>query len=462
MPVQQLRQPAQRHRLGDAALPQLRVYPLPVEHLVQVLPDGLFHKQRLRVLGQRPDASRPLHLAPLGRQRPGQKVQAGGLARAVAAQQRHELAPTHGNVQSLYHVRQSRLIAEEQPPPLQHRLAPGGARLLRQRPQHVVLVPYLQEIPALPHGDRAGRVAADAGPHPHGGGHGQKHPVATVTELPPHLRRRAGTQQPAAVQHRRVRGQGQRLLQPVLRQDHRRAQLPVDAAQRLQELRRRDGVKLAGGLVQNQHLGLQNHDRRQTQQLLLPAGQLIHVLVKPVLNTKKRRHLCHPAADGRRVKAQTLHAEGQLVPHLVRHHLVLRRLQYKPDLRRLPPVGHILQRHTLKEDTALRRAVGRQHRLALAQQRGLAAARRAAQHPKLPQAHGQRYVVQRPAALLGIGEAEMLQPKHLVHTVRPPFSRLRKRWPDTSESPTGVRHSSRYTAKKLTVMAWGCAPISMG
>ena len=71
-------------------------------------------------------------------------------------------------------------------------------------------------------------------------------------------------------------------------------------------------------------------------------------------------------------------------------------------------------------------------------------------------------VVQRLTALLGIGEAEVLQSEQLVHTVRPPFSMLRKRWPDASDSPTGVKHSSRYTAKKLTVMAWGCAPVSMG
>ena len=251
MPVQQLRQPAQRHRLGDALLLQRRVYPLPVEHLVQVLPDGLFHEQRLGILGQRPDAARAAHLTPLGPQRPRQQVQTGGLARAVAAQQRHKLAPVHRNVQALYHVRQRRLIAKEQSPSLQHRLAPGGAHLLRQGPQRMILVPYPQEIPALPHGDGAIRAAADAGPHPHGGGHGQKHPVAAVAELTAHLRRCAGTQQPAAVQHRHVRGQGQRLLQPVLRQEHRCPQLPVDAAQRLQKVRGRDGVKLAGGLVQN-------------------------------------------------------------------------------------------------------------------------------------------------------------------------------------------------------------------
>ena len=57
-----------------------------------------------------------------------------------------------------------------------------------------------------------------------------------------HLRRCAGTQQPSAVHHRRMGGQRQRLLQPMLRQKDGGPQLPVDAAQRLEEVRGGDGV----------------------------------------------------------------------------------------------------------------------------------------------------------------------------------------------------------------------------
>ena len=44
-------------------------------------------------------------------------------------------------------------------------------------------------------------------------------------------------------------GEGQRLLQPLLGEQHRCAQLPVDPCERGEKVRRRDGVKLRGRLV---------------------------------------------------------------------------------------------------------------------------------------------------------------------------------------------------------------------
>ena len=108
-----------------------------------------------------------------------------------------------------------------------------------------------------------------------------------AAQLAAHLRGCAGTQQAAAVQHGGVGGKGQRLLQPVLRQEDGGAQLAVDAAQRLQKVGGGDGVQLAGRLVQDQHTGLHHHDGGQAQQLLLAAGQLIHRLVEPALDTEK-------------------------------------------------------------------------------------------------------------------------------------------------------------------------------
>ena len=226
---------------------------------------------------------------------------------------------------------------------------------------------------------------------------------------------RAGTQQAAAVQHGGVGGQRQRLLQPVLRQEDGGAQLAVDAAQRLQKIGGGDGVQLAGRLVQNQHLGLHDHDGGQTQQLLLAAGQLIHRLAEPVLNAEEGRHLRHTAADGRGIAAQALQSEGQLVPDLVRHHLMLRRLEDEADVRRLLPQGDIPQRRTLKVHLALGDAVGRQDGLELAQQRGFAAAGGAAQHPEFAGADGEVYAGQGGAALLGVGKAEAGKAEQLVH-----------------------------------------------
>ena len=102
-----------------------------------------------------------------------------------------------------------------------------------------------------------------------------------------HLDGAAGTQQSPAVQNGGMGGKGQRLLQPVLRQEDGGTQLPVDASQRLQKVGGGDGIQLTGGLVQDQHLGLHDHDGRQTQKLLLAAGKLLHRLVEPVLNAEK-------------------------------------------------------------------------------------------------------------------------------------------------------------------------------
>ena len=57
---------------------------------------------------------------------------------------------------------------------------------------------------------------------------------------------------PSMTAARVARGQG--LLQPVLGQQDGGAQLPVDLSQRGQKIRGGDGVQLAGGLVQNQHV----------------------------------------------------------------------------------------------------------------------------------------------------------------------------------------------------------------
>ena len=413
--VQQGRQAAEGHRLLQPLFPQGGLQLLAVKCLVQVLADGLFHEQGLRVLRQDADTAGALHRAAVGRQRSAEQVERGALAGAVAAQQGKQFSLIHGEIQALHHVRQIRLVAEPEALRRQDGAAVGVRLRFGQGQQRVLRRPAVQEVPALPHGDGGGISAVDGGPDPHGGGHGQEHAVSPAPQPAAYLGGRAGTQQAAAVQHGGVGGKGQRLLQPVLRQEDGGAQLAVDAAQRLQKIGGGDGVQLAGGLVQNQHLGLHDHDRGQTQQLLLAAGQLIHRLVEPVLNAEEGCHLRHTAADGRGIAAQALQSEGQLVPDLVRHHLMLRRLEDEADVRRLLPQGDVPQRRTLKVHLALGDAVGRQDGLELAQQRGFAAAGGAAQHPEFAGADGEVHAGQGGAALLGVGKAEAGKVEQLVH-----------------------------------------------
>ncbi len=73
----------------------------------------------------------------------------------------------------------------------------------------------------------------------------------------------------------------------MLRQNDRRAKLPVDLAKGSQKIRRRNRVKLARRLVENQHLRLQDHHRRKIQKLLLSAGQFCNRLIKPCLDAEK-------------------------------------------------------------------------------------------------------------------------------------------------------------------------------
>ena len=228
------------------------------------------------------------------------------------------------------------------------------------------IAPAGQEIAALADGDGAGRVAVHPGPDTDGGGHGQEHIVAAAPQGTAHRLRRAGTEEMAAVQHGSVGGQGQRLLETVLRQEDGDAQLAVQAAHSLQKVGGGNGVQLAGGLIQNQQTGLEHHDRGQGQQLLLAAGELVHFPMEPVLDAEEGGHLRHAATDGERVAAKALQSEGQLMPNLVGDGLLLRRLEDEADISGLPMGRQVIQRLTVEEDTALGRTVGAQGGLQLA------------------------------------------------------------------------------------------------
>ena len=218
----------------------------------------------------------------------------------------------------------------------------------------------------------------------------------------------------------------------MLRQHHGGAQLPVDLSQHRQKIRGGDGVQLAGGLVQNQHVRLHGHDGGQVQQLLLASGQLGNVPVKPVLDAEECRHLRHPAADGGGVHPQALQPEGQLVPDLVGDDLVFRRLLDKADAGRQRPLVHPVQRRIPEQNTALPGPVRGQGGLQLPQQRGLAAARGTAQHQERTLRHRQRQAVNGPGGLPRIGKGQIFDGEQR-HT-RASFRSM----------ITGVRHRARY------------------
>ena len=129
----------------------------------------------------------------------------------------------------------------------------------------------------------------------------------------------------------------------MLRQDDGCAQLTVDFPQQRQEIRRCNGVELGRRLIQHQYIGLHGHDGGEAQQLLLSPREVGDILIKPVLNAEKGGDLRHAAANGGGVAAQALQAEGQLVPHLIGDHLILRGLEDIADPLRLLTAGDVTQ-----------------------------------------------------------------------------------------------------------------------
>ena len=182
------------------------------------------------------------HRAAVGAQSLAEEPQGGGFAGAVAAQQGHKFPLSDGHMEAPDDIRALFLVFEPHVLRRQHHLAAGRDLLRRQGPGGVIREPLRQEGSALPHRHRAGGIALHRGPDPHGGGHGQKHPVPLLPQQAAHLRRCAGTQQPSTVHHRRMGRQWQGLFQPMLRQKDGGPQLPVDAAQRLEEVRGGNGV----------------------------------------------------------------------------------------------------------------------------------------------------------------------------------------------------------------------------
>ena len=170
----------------------------------------------------------------------------------------------------------------------------------------------------------------------------------------------------------------------------------------LERLRVEKQQKLRGGIYHKVQV-----DMTYNSKLLLPAGEFSHVLVVPGLDAEEGSHLCHAAADGWRVVTQALQTKGQLMPDLVRHHLVLRVLLHEADTGGLRPLIQTLQRLTVKKDAAAAPPMWRHSALELPQERGLAAAGRTAEHDEFALLQLQRNILQGVSRLLRIGKAKL-------------------------------------------------------
>ncbi len=95
VPVQQSFQLTQGGHIGHQPILLRPAFFLPLQNFVKVLPDGLFYKQRLRVLGQHPYAAVKADVPAIRLAQAGQQLQRGGLAGAVSAQQGEEFPFPH-------------------------------------------------------------------------------------------------------------------------------------------------------------------------------------------------------------------------------------------------------------------------------------------------------------------------------------------------------------------------------
>ena len=236
----------------------------------------------------------------------------------------------------------------------------------------------------------------------------------------------------------------------MLRQNDRRAKLPVDLAESRQKIRRGNGVKLARRLVENQHFWLQDHNGSEIQELLLPTGQLCDRLVKPFLNPEKRCHFRNSAANRRRIVAEGFQPERQLVPDLVGRDLIFRTLLHKADLLGLFALGQFIELLPIEQNFTGTSAMWREDGFELPQQRTFAAPGGAAEHQKLPRSDRQCEVGNRVLFLFRIRKIQVSDCKdfHCLSSFR---SRI-----------TGVRTSARYTNMKLIVNGVHKAVLTVG
>ena len=288
-----------------------------------------------------------------------------------------------------------------------------------------------QPVPAVADGDGARCFGIGRRPDAHGGGHGEEHGIAAGFQLRAYVRGRAGAKERSFIHDGHARGEGEGFFQAVFGQKDRRAKFAVDLAEGGEEVRRGNGVELARRFVEDEDFRLQDHDRREVQELLLTAGQLCDGFIKPRLDAEERRHFRHAAADGQRVIAEGFEAERQLVPDLVGDDLVFGALLDKADFFSLFALGQFVEILSVKQNFSGTSAMRGEDGFELPQKCRSPAAGGAAEDQKLAGLDGQRQVRECVLLLLRICEGQISDRKdfHCLSSFR---SRI-----------TGVRTSAR-------------------
>ena len=283
---------------------------------------------------------------------------------------------------------------------------------------------------ALAYGQRTRAFSVRACPDPHGGGH----TVAQERQFPPQctadLARRAVGSDAAAMHHDHAVGAGQHVLESVLGQDDRQSQFAVDAVDRRQKIRRCDGVQLRGRFVEQQHVRMQRHDRREIQKLKLTAGQFVRRLVKPRLDAEITGHLRHAQTHFRLRNAEVFQRKRQFVVYFVGHDGVFGVLKDEADARRLYLGAQRVERFAAKIYAAVALPVRRERGLQMAQQRRLAAAAFAAQRNVFARSDRQIDAGER------FGMAERVGKMQIVYTD------LFHRYASVRSSSSGMKHKS--------------------
>src|SRR5918997_1599327 len=213
----------------------------------------------------------------------------------------------------------------------------------------------------------------------------------------------------------------------------------VDAVQKLHDAHARVGVEVAGRLVGDEYRRLRDKGPGDRDALLLPAGELIRILVQLPREPHQVEYLGHLRADGAAPLARDLHRVGDVLGR----GLVREQLEVLEDAPNVAPVAG----YPSPGDRGEPRAVhvdGPRRGLYLLQeqahQRGLAGAARPDKKDELPGIYLQVHLLQRDGVLavdLGdviesdhylsrCGSPDDIRPRTAGHVVRDPLQGLHR------------------------------------
>ena len=201
------------------------------------------------------------NLAAIGAVHAGNEPHRRGFSRAVAAQDCEKLAPVGAQRQRFDNVGRFLVVPEK----CFCQFNSGAILVLfcgsgrRNGGKLVRLRKAFQPQPSLRDRDGAGKRIRNARVDAHRNGHGGKHVTVRCFEPRADLACRPGIQDAPALHENDVRRQGQRVLESVLGEDDRCAELAVDPAERRKKVRRGDRVELARRLVEQQDRRLERH-----------------------------------------------------------------------------------------------------------------------------------------------------------------------------------------------------------